>query len=372
MIRTGSQRIAFTLTAALIIFGSVVSSPSAQAQVPYGPATVHPPSPGGYKSPLQVRYLWPIKPIKIIDNVYHVGLSGMEAYLITTPQGHFLNVFSVADEIAISMKELGLDIKDVKYLLTAHPHHSHSAELTKLKRMTGAKVLVMEQDVASFADGGEKENFLPNMLGPVFEPVKADQVLKHGDKITLGGVTVTAHLTPGHTPGCTTYTTEATENGKKYTVALFGGCTSMNQPLVGNRFNPRIIEDFELQYKNLRAIKVDVLLGAARGLHYEEVAKLRESNPGINPFVDPKGYVAWIDRNEKRFKEQVAKERAGGQAWSIAIPAPEECPKDAPACYNSHDIILECCEKLGAIPVPYTMTTLDWASTKPTGKTRKR
>ena len=347
---------------ALILFTlSVGSQVWAQSfAIAYGPATVHPAEPGGFKARLQDRHFWPVKPIHIIGNVYYVGLSGSESWLITTPQGHFLMNMGVPKEVRTSVEELGFKFSDIKYLIPGHPHHSHVAGLAEMKEMTGAKVLAMEEDIPHYADGGESEDYLPNMLGPVFPPVKVDQALHDGDKITIGGVTMTAHLTPGHTPGCTTWTTVAEEKGKLYTVVLLGGCTPMNQPLVGNTQNPTVAQQFVKQYKTLRSIKGDVLLGLSPKTWFDlnDTAKRMEKNPGTNLFINPQAYQEYVATNEKKFYDQWQREKEGKQANPIIITASPPCPKDARACYNSYDIIMDCCKKLGATPIPYTVTTL--------------
>jgi metallo-beta-lactamase class B len=330
---------------ALIVFGSIAGLRASPQTASGG---VNAPPPGGYKSNLKERYTWSVKPFRVIGNIYYVGLSRNESWLITTPQGHFLMNQSVPEEVSKNIEELGFKVKDIKYLLSGHAHMSHVFGLARFKELTGAKVLAMQGDVAALGDGGESEDFLPDMLGPVYMPVKVDQVLHDGEKIQLGGVTMVAHLTPGHTRGCTTWTTEAEEKGKKYTVVLYGACSSMNQPLVGKNARPGIAEDFENQYKTLRSLHGDVLLGGVSLEALLRKVELREKNPATNPFIDPKGYEEFVARNEKLFRDQLQKERAGGGAFPIVIGDSGSCPKGVRACYSYYDLIMECCKKIGA------------------------
>lgn len=337
-----------------VILAGLMAGSRESAATQNGP-TVHAPAPGGFKSDLHTRYTWTVKPIHIIGNIYYVGLSRNESWLITTPEGHFLLDESVPEEVGKNIEDLGFHTKDVKYLMFGHAHMSHVFGIAQLKEMTGAKVLAMQGDVAALADGGESEDFLPNMTGPVFLPVKPDRIIHDGEKIELGGVTMVAHLTAGHTPGCTTWTTVAEENGMKYNVVLYGACNSMNQPLVDNKKNPEIAKEFENQYKILRSLHGDVLLGTGGGALHALIpkAEMRDKNPGTNPFIDPKGYEDFVAKNQKTFEDQLAKEKSGGSGYPIKIESDGPCPKDARGCYCYYKLIMDCCAKIGAKPVPY-------------------
>jgi metallo-beta-lactamase class B len=347
MAKTGKQWIGLIVAAvALILFGSMAGL-RAFAQKP--PAGVHAAAPGGRKSSLKNRRQWHVKPFRVIGNIYAVGLNEYESWLITTPQGHFLIDEFVPEDLRSNIEELGFKVKDIKYLLVSHAHNDHVLGLAQMKEWSGAKVLAMPGDTPVLADGGASDNYLPNMLGPVYPPVKVDHVLHDGEKVQLGGVTMVAHLTAGHTKGCTTWTTEAEEKGKKYNVVIFGSCTSMNQPLVGNKGYPNVAEDFENQFKTLRSLHGDVLLGE-RGRNWEEKVASLEKNPGTNPFIDPKGYEEFVAKNEKAFHDELQKEKAGGTGFPLVIADSPPCPKDGRACYNVYDLIMKCCAKLGATP----------------------
>lgn len=311
---------------------------------------VHGAPPGGHKSSLKSRFLWNVKPLHIIGNVYFVGMSGsdFDAYLITSPKGHFLIDAGPADQVKKSIEELGFKVSDIKYILEEHAHNDHVVGLADMKRMTGAKVLAMPGDIPPLEDGGVHENFLPAMEGPVQPPVKVDAPLHDGQKLELGGTEVIAHLTAGHTPGCTTFSTEQEENGKKYNVVIYGSCLSMNQPLIGNKDHPNIVQSFANQYRTLRLIHGDVLLGVGSYEQMAETAEQRDKNPGTDPFIDPKRYDDFVAKAEDGFLTQLRREIDTGQLWPINIPEGKPCPPNVSYCSSVYDLVMKCCAKYGA------------------------
>lgn len=252
----------------------------------------------------------PIKPFKIIGNVYYVGLSDQTSYLITMPQGNFLidqTWETAVPEIRKSVEQLGFKIKDVKYLLNAHAHGDHVDGLAAMKELTGAKVLVMDGDVPAISNGGE-----PDSPGGKWRPARVDQTLHDGDQIKLGGVTMVAHRTPGHTKGCTTWSTVAEENGRKYNVVFI--CSMRVNPgvkLVNNKSYPNIAADFEKSFATLRTLPCDIFL-AAHGNQFGMLERIKrmEQNPRENPFIDPQGYKDYIVKYETAFREELKKQQA--------------------------------------------------------------
>src|ERR1019366_9261593 len=167
----------------------------------------------------------PFPPYRIIGNVYYVGSQGLASYLITTPQGHILINSSLANSVPLirdSIEKLGFHFSDVKILLISHAHWDHCAGSAAIKNLTGAKYMVMDADAPEIEAGG-KGNFQygnsPDMLYP---PAKVDRVLHDGDEVKLGDAVLVAHLTPGHTKGCTTWTTKVAEAGRTYNVVIVG------------------------------------------------------------------------------------------------------------------------------------------------------
>jgi metallo-beta-lactamase class B len=267
-----------------------------------------------YQKPVPMHGQEIVKPFHIIGNVYYVGLSNNASYLITTPEGHFLldqGFESTAPFSANSIEELGFHVKDIKYLIQAHAHVDHIDGLAAFKRLTGAKVLVMEQDADVLADGGKSEFRSDGSL--LWEPVKADQIFHDGDQISLGGITMVAHLTAGHTKGCTTWSTTVEEDGHKYNAVFVCGMR-MNEdvPLIGNQKYPNIADDFKKGFATLRSLPCDVFLSShERYARVLDKMNLSRNGAGSSAWIDPQGYRSYIDTEEGLFLKELAKEANG-------------------------------------------------------------
>src|SRR5882672_2298209 len=174
-------------------------------------------------SPLgaQVDPAWrqPIEPLRIVGNVYYVGTRGLSSFLIVTPAGGLIIDSGEAESvpfIGANVEKLGFRISDVRLLLTGHAHFDHVGGHADLQRLSGAQVVVMDADRDALTSGVDRSA----LGGPGWTPVHVDRVVKDGETVSLGGAALTAHLTPGHTQGCTTWTMETTESGRRYQVAF--------------------------------------------------------------------------------------------------------------------------------------------------------
>ena len=258
----------------------------------------------------------PVDPYRIADGVFFVGASDISSYLITTPAGHLLidgGFVSTAPQIEANIARLGFELQDVKILLNTQAHVDHAAGLARLKEKTGARLMISEPDVPVI-EGGGRGDFI--LTGPqyAFPAVKVDRRLRDGDEVKLGGRTLTARWTPGHTKGCTTWTFDATDRGRTYKAAVVCGLTVLEGTRVsGMASYPTIETDYERTYEVLRHLPVDIFLGAHPG-YYDGVGKakrLREHPDAPNPFIDAAGFRAYVEAAEKRFREQLAREKNG-------------------------------------------------------------
>src|SRR5438128_9679172 len=171
----------------------------------------------------QNGWMEPFPAHKVIGNVYYVGSRGLSSYLIATPEGHIVINSSFEKNVPMireSIEKLGFKFSDVKILLISHAHNDHCAGSALFKELTGAKYMVMAEDVPEIEAGG-KGNF-QNPNGGRYPALKVDRVLHDGDEVKLGGVTLKAVLTPGHTKGCTTCITKVADRGKSYDVVIVG------------------------------------------------------------------------------------------------------------------------------------------------------
>jgi metallo-beta-lactamase class B len=254
----------------------------------------------------------PVEPYRIAGNIYYVGASDITSYLIATPEGHILldgGFVETAPIIEANVRKLGFKLEDVKVLLSSHAHFDHAGGLAELKRATGAKFAAMDKEAPLLARGG-KGDFYFGDKGP-FPPIQADRILHDGDTVTLGGTTLTAHLTPGHTMGNTTWTMKAKEGDRTYDV-VFAASTSIlpRVSLANNAKYPEIAEDYAKAFRILKSLPCDVFL-SSHASFYDGLAKADRLRKGAkeNPFVDPRGYKAYIAGMEKKYQEQLRRER---------------------------------------------------------------
>jgi metallo-beta-lactamase class B len=249
----------------------------------------------------------PFPPHKIADGLYYVGSKGLSTYLITTPEGHILINSSFERTLPIirgNVEKLGFKFSDVKILLASHAHNDHLEGHAQIKELTGAQVYVMQGDDQVVSSGGAGQYLYKDR----WKPCKVDRVLKDGDTVNLGGTVLTAHLTPGHTRGNTTWTMTATDKGKKYNVVIIGSPNvNSGYQLVGNQAYPQIASDFARTFEVLKSLPCDIYLGA-HGEYYgmqEKYAKL-QGKPSQNPFVDPQGYRAYITEREQAYRKTLS------------------------------------------------------------------
>ena len=255
----------------------------------------------------------PFEPFRIIGNVHYVGTTELGAYLISTLEGHILidGGFDVTAPVILeSIRKLGFQPGDVKVLLTTQAHMDHVGSMAALKQATGAKVMAMEGDAALLERGGQGDFAFGDTF--MFPPVPVDRVLHDGDVVTLGGTTVTARHTPGHTRGCTTWTMTV-KDGEESRTVVFAGSLSVNPPvrLVTSESYPGIRKDYERSFGIVRSLGADVFLGAHAGFFrlHDKAARLRAGEMP-NPFIDRDGLRAWVDDMERQFNERIEKERA--------------------------------------------------------------
>jgi len=233
-------------------------------------------------------------PHKIIGNIYYVGTRSLATFLIVTPQGNILinsDYERTVPVIKASVEKLGFKFTDIKILLGSHAHGDHMEGDALAKELSGAQVMAMAEDIPA----------LQTMRTPSGKPRPEYKAIHDGEKITLGGTTLVAHLTPGHTRGCTTWTATVEEGGKGYDVVIIGS-VGVNQgtQLVNNKQVPQIAEEYQRSFRILRGLKCDVPLGSHPAM-YNLAEKYPRLGKGPNPFIDPQGYKTELDIQETAF-----------------------------------------------------------------------
>jgi len=258
----------------------------------------------------------PFPPFRIAGNLYYVGSKGLANYLITTPQGNILINSDLEANVAMiqaSIEKLGFHLKDTKILLISHAHWDHDAGSAKIKEMTGASYMVMDGDVPVVESGGKTDFQYGNNREFLYPPAKVDRVLHDGDEVRLGGTVLVAHLTPGHTKGCTTWTMRVAEGGKTYDVVIIGSPNiNPGYKLVHNRDYPQIAADYERMWGVLKSLPCDIFLGAHGGYFglEEKYALLKDR---ANPFIDPGGYKKFVREKEQNFRTELAKQKLASE-----------------------------------------------------------
>ena len=266
-----------------------------------------------------------ITPFRIADNLYYVGSRDLASYLITTPQGDILinsNLTTSPPQIRHSVEQLGFHWSDIKILLISHAHSDHDAGSAEILRETHAKYMVMDGDVP-VAESGGKTDFAYGGPKPDYPSAHVDRVLHDGDKITLGGVTLTAHKTAGHTRGCTTWTMRVHVPGEPATKlrnVVIVGSWNVNPGfrLVASHGKPAsypgIAQDYEHTFDVLHALPCDIFLGA-HGQYFDMLAKLaRMPQQGDSVWIDPDGYKRAVAERQQAFETELHKQQAAAHA----------------------------------------------------------
>jgi metallo-beta-lactamase class B len=247
----------------------------------------------------------PVAPFRIAGPLYYVGMANVTSLLVTTSQGHILvdgALEESAGRILDNVRALGFKPEEIRVLLSTHAHTDHAGGLAAIKAATGARLHAGAADAPLLARGGKGDFAFGDELA--FPPVSVDVAVEDGQRVELGGLSVRAIATPGHTPGCTSWAFTIDDAGKPVRVLVLGGTSAPGYRLVKNEKYPAIAADYEQTFAKLERESVDLFLeghGAAFGLE-DKMAKRR-------PFVDPAGYRARLAEAERAFHEELEKQR---------------------------------------------------------------
>lgn len=260
----------------------------------------------------------PMEPFRIVGNLYYVGTADLTSYLFVTPKGNILLDTGLPEnvpQVEANIAKLGFSIKKIKILLNSHAHYDHAGGLSAVKQKTGAKLYASPADAQLMARGGLRDFAYGDRVP--YPPVKADHLLHDGDHVELGGTALTAHFTPGHTKGCTTWTAEISEAGKFYHLVFVCSTSFPSYKLVNNPAYPNIASDYEHTFSVLQPLPCDIFLGShgsffgldrkAAELKKNPERNFTQANP--NPFVDPSGYRAYVARSKASFEAELRKQQ---------------------------------------------------------------
>lgn len=251
----------------------------------------------------------PVEPVHIIGNIYYVGTNAVSSFLIVTPAGHILLDSGFNQSVPLirdSIGKLGFRFEDIRVLLSTHAHFDHVAGHSLIQQQTGAQVIASGPDAAIIARGDDE-------LWEGWRGSRVDRIIRDNEAVRLGGVELRAHLTPGHTEGCTTWTMDTTDAGQKYRVVFVGGYgINPGVRLVGNNAYPRIADDYQRTFRVLKALKPDVFLAQHPDVFgFEDKVRKLRAGTKHNPFIDPEGYRQRVQEGEDAYRQQLQRERGG-------------------------------------------------------------
>jgi metallo-beta-lactamase class B len=255
------------------------------------------------------RWNDPLAPFNVIGNIYYVGTRTVSSFLITTPKGHLLIdgvVPQSVPQIAANITKLGFDVRDVRYLLNSHAHYDHAGGLAGLQRLSGARM------VASAADRGPLEQgdigYGPS-AGIRFPPIRVDEVVGDGDELILGGVKLVAHMTPGHTAGCTSWSMNVSGADGTLHTAFFHCSATVGGHSLAPEAYPGIVAAYRWTFERLRAQRADVLLANHDELFDLHAKRARQLAGDANAFVDPDELQALNANMERAFEKELARQQ---------------------------------------------------------------
>jgi metallo-beta-lactamase class B len=291
-------------TLLVAVVGQVLASSVAAVQQPAGKAWTQEEM---FRRNVGTRedQMTPFTPHTVIGNIHYVGTRSLASFLVTTPEGHILintNYEAGVPGLKDSVEKLGFRFTDIKIVLGSHAHGDHMEGDALVKQMTGAQVMAMAEDLPAL-----------ERMRPGGKPHPIDRILKDGDRVALGGTTLVARLTPGHTKGCTTWTTTVREDGRDRSIVIIGSMGSNpGFQFVNNQDNPGIADEYKQGFRVLRSLKPDVPL-ASHPAMYDMATKFARIGKGPNPFIDPAGYTAELDAVEGLFLQVLAAQQKAAE-----------------------------------------------------------
>jgi len=265
----------------------------------------------------------PVKPFQIAGNVYYVGTKGLAAYLIVSNRGAILLDGTTAENAPLierNIEAVGVPLHAVKRLICDHAHHDHVGALAQIKQDTGAEFLASVGDTWALEHGRVRGD--TNYKPKPFAPIKVNRVVRDRDTIQLGDVTLTAHLTPGHTPGCTSWSTTVHHQGRQLNVLFLCSITVAGNILVGNHAYPEIASDYRATFNKLATMKADIVLPSHPDIADVIEREVRREAGETDAFIDPQVLPSLITYFSAAFESALAAAASsvGGNNRSVRAP----------------------------------------------------
>ncbi|OYT86819.1 MAG: subclass B3 metallo-beta-lactamase [Burkholderiales bacterium PBB6] len=257
----------------------------------------------------------PQRPFRVFGNTWHVGPKGLGVFLITSPAGHVLidgGIPGHASLIAENIRTLGFQLGDIKWIVNSHAHCDHAGGLTELLKLTGARLVASAADAPLLARGGQEDPQYNNRFP--FPPVRVDRAVADGDQLRSGDLVMTAHATPGHTKGNTTWAWRSCEGQRCLNLVFVGSLSAPDFKLVGNPRHPTVVQDFHKGFAKVAGLPCDIALAPHPGMvdFWERVAKRDAGEP--EALIDPTLCRAYAADAREDFEAKLAKQRAEAAA----------------------------------------------------------
>ena len=286
-------------TALLIVLGAAVLAAQTPLLTPQQLSQFH----GAYSEA--------VEPFRIVGNIHYVGAKNIASYLITTRDGHILidtGTNEMGPVVRTNVEKLGFKLTDIKVMLSSHAHFDHIQGHAAMKKATGARVMAIREDAEALEAGKD----LSPLASEGWEPVKIDRMLKDGDTVALGGTTLRAVHAPGHTPGCTVWTTAVADAGRNYSV-VFHGCGGPNGgvKMVGNPKFPNLAKQAMDTVARLKQLKPEIYLSGHPQAMFEGKIDAMKAAARPHPLlITPEGWMKMLTDNEATLKKRIDSELA--------------------------------------------------------------
>ena len=264
---------------------------------------------------VEASWTQPIKPFRIAPHVYYVGSKGLSAYLITSKDGAILIDGTVEANTMLvehNIEAVGVPLKSVKWIVSDHAHNDHVGAVAQIKRDTGARFAASAGDQAALESGIPRGDTDYDSAGYHFPPIKVDRVVEDGETVAVGDAVLTAHLTPGHTPGCTSWSTTVADGRRRLRVLFLCSITVAGNTLVGNRAYPTIVADYEKTFSKLSKMQADIVLTS-----HPEIADVLKREARVEAgdrraFIDSKALPTIVAHSKRDFETALAKAKRQG------------------------------------------------------------
>jgi metallo-beta-lactamase class B len=251
------------------------------------------------------------KPFRIYGNTWYVGPRGLTVLLITSPAGHVLidgGVPGYESLIEGNIRSLGIKLHDIKWILSSHAHCDHAGGMAQLKRDTGAVVIASAADAALLERGGHDDAAYGDRF--LFPPVHVNRTVTDDEHLRLGDLVLTAHSTPGHTKGNTTWTWTSCEGKRCLQLVDIGSLSAPNYQLIGNSKYPGIVKDYEHSFELVATMPCDIALAPHPEIvnFWKRVARREQGD--ADALLDRAGCRAYAKAARESFEAKLAKQRA--------------------------------------------------------------